>query len=213
MKTYKIYFIRNGLTEDNLTGRIIGRTDVPLLAESADMLSAMKDKYIYPAADAYFSAPLSRCKSTLELLFDKPQIQTVDGLNECDFGQFEGKLLSEIADNDSYKEWISGDIDASAPDGESTAEFIRRVCTAFNSTVKHIITEGYEESVICLTGGVISAILAVYGLPQREMSQWECLGGKGYCIIIDPTIWMRGGMFEVAGEYPFLRAEDEQDIL
>jgi alpha-ribazole phosphatase len=210
MKTYKIYFVRNGLTEDNLTGRIIGRTDVPLLDESSEVLGAMKGKYIYPAADAYFSAPLTRCTSTLTLLYDNPQIQTVDGLNECDFGQFEGKLMSEAAECDGYKEWISGDIDCSAPGGESMAEFIRRVCTAFNNTVKQIITEGYEESVVCATGGVISAILAVYGLPQREMSQWECLGGKGYCAIIDPTIWMRGGMFEVAGEYPFLRAEDEQ---
>lgn len=210
MKTYKIYFVRNGLTEDNLTGRIIGRTDVPLLAESSDVLAAMKDKYIYPAADAYFSAPLKRCTDTLGLLYDSPEVQTVDGLNECDFGQFEGKLTADIADSDEYKRWISGGIDASAPNGESTAEFIRRVCTAFNDTVKHIITNGYEESVICATGGVISAILAVYGLPQREMSQWECLGGKGYCAIIDPGIWMRGGMFEVAGEYPFLHAEDEQ---
>ncbi|MDD6284981.1 MAG: histidine phosphatase family protein [Firmicutes bacterium] len=209
MKTYRIYFIRNGLTEDNLTGRVIGRTDVPLIPESEQMLTAMGEKYIYPAADAYFTAPLTRCHRTVELLFPDASIKTVDDLNECDLGDFEGKTAAELADDDAYRNWVGGDMDTAPPNGESTSAFMRRVCNAFNRIVRQMMSDGLEDAVICATGGVISAILAVYGLPQRKMSDWECLGGKGYCAIIDPSIWMRGGMFEVAGEYPFLHVEDE----
>ena len=66
-----------------------------------------------------------------------------------------------------------------------------------------MMTEGKRDAVVVTHGGVISAILATYGLPQRSIAEWGCMQGKGFCISITPTVWMRGGMFEVIGLVPF----------
>ena len=100
------------------------------------------------------------------------------------------------------------DLEASVPNGENTKEFVTRVGTACNNVIKHMMTEGKTTAVVCAHGGVISTILAAYGLPQQSISDWECMNGKGYCILINPTIWMRGGMFEVVGHVPFEKDEE-----
>lgn len=212
MKTYKVYFIRHGLTAGNLRGQYIGRTDLPVIPEGLEMLRRMKDKYVYPDAELFYISPLSRCKQTLDVLYPDADAIVVPGLIEYNFGDFEGKTHDELKDNEAYRKWVEfNDIDAVVPNGESTADFIKRVGTAFNSIVQHMMTEGKTTAVVCAHGGVISTILAAYGLPQQPISHWECLNGKGYCAIINPSIWMRGGMFEVAGLVPFEKESDETD--
>ncbi len=210
MKTYRIYLIRHGLIEGNLKGQYIGRTDVPLIPEGLAMLNAMKENYIYPEAEEYFTSPMLRCRQTMAALYPDKNPIFVPDLTECDFGDFEGKTPAELADNEDFKKWTGEKgADFAPPNGEDTNAFVARVCNAFNNIVQYMMTEGKRDAVICTHGGVIMAILATYGLPQRRMSDWECLNGKGYCISITPSIWMRGGMFEVIGTAPFEIADDD----
>ncbi len=210
MKTYKIYFIRHGLTEGNLKGQFIGHTDLPVIPEGIEMLKRMKEKYVYPDADLFYISPMSRCKQTLDILYPDANPIVVPGLIEYNFGDFEGKTHDELKDDENYIKWSSyNDLDTCVPNGESTSEFITRVGTTFNSMVQHMMTEGKTTSVICAHGGVISTILAAYGLPQRNISEWECVNGKGYCALINPSVWMRGGMFEVVGYFPFEKDDEE----
>ena len=51
MKSYKIHLIRNGLTEGNLNGLYIGRTDEPLCPQGLAGLMDLKNNYGYPLAD------------------------------------------------------------------------------------------------------------------------------------------------------------------
>ncbi|MBQ5884840.1 MAG: histidine phosphatase family protein [Clostridia bacterium] len=209
MKTYKIYFIRHGLTEGNLKGQYIGQTDIPVIPEGLQMLEKMKEKYIYPDAELFYVSPMYRCRQTLDVLYPDSDPIIVPGLIEYNFGDFEGKTHNELKDNEDYIKWTQhNDIDATVPNGESSREFITRVGTTFNSIVQHMMTEGKTTAVVCAHGGVISTILATYGLPQRKLTDWECLNGKGYCAIINPSNWMRGGMFEVAGLGPFEKDEE-----
>lgn len=204
MKTYRIYLIRHGLIEGNLKGQYIGKTDVPLIPEGLAMLNAMKENYIYPEVDEYFTSPMLRCRQTMAALYPDKNPIFVPELAECSFGDFEGKTPAELADNEDFKKWTGEKgADFAPPNGEDTNAFVVRVCNAFNNIVQYMMSEGKQDAVICTHGGVIMAILATYGLPQRRMSDWECLNGKGYCISITPSIWMRGGMFEVIGKIPF----------
>lgn len=204
MQTYRIYLIRHGLIEGNLKGQYIGRTDAPLIPEGLAMLNAMRESYVYPEAEEYFTAPLLRCQQTMAALYPGVDPIVVPDLTECDFGIFEGKTPTELKDDPDYRTW-TGDkgADFTPPGGENTNHFVARVCTAFNNVVRHMMTEGKRDAVVCTHGGVIMAILATYGLPQQSMSTWNCLNGKGYCLSITPTVWMRGGMFEVMGTVPF----------
>ncbi len=212
MKTYKIYFIRHGLTEGNLKGQFIGRTDLSVIPEGIEMLKRMKDKYVYPEAELFYISPLTRCKETLDVLYPDAEPIVVSGLAEYNFGDFEGKTHDELKENEDYIKWSQyNDLETSVPNGENSKEFVTRVGTAFNNIVKHMMTLGKTSAVICAHGGVISTILATYGLPQQGISDWECLNGKGYCALINPSIWMRGGMFEVVGLVPFEKNEDYEE--
>lgn len=208
MKSYWIYLIKHGLIEGNLQGKYIGTTDEPLSADGITMLKKMKDSYVYPPVRECFSSPLSRCKETLEILYPDNLITVVPELAECDFGKFEGMSHEQLKNDSDYLNWInSASSDSAPPLGESNGDFIRRVCTAFNSTVKYMMSNGIGESVICTHGGVIASILATYGLPQRTMNDWTCVNGKGFAVKITPSVWMREGMFEVAGLFPLEKSE------
>lgn len=210
MKTYRIYLIRHGLIEGNLKGQYIGRTDAPLIPEGLAMLEAMKENYVYPEAEEYFTSPMLRCRQTMAALYPGVNPIVVPDLVECNFGEYEGKTAKELADKEEFKRWTGEQgADYAPPGGENTNAFVARVCNGFNNIVKYMMTEGKRDAVICTHGGVIMAILSTYGLPQRKMFEWECLNGKGYCLRIIPSVWMRGGMFEVIGKVPFEREDAE----
>lgn len=64
MITYKLHFIRHGMTEGNRQGLFVGRTDLPVSEEGFDQLALLRDTYDYPRVEAVYSSPLSRCRQT-----------------------------------------------------------------------------------------------------------------------------------------------------
>ncbi len=202
--------IRHGLTEGNLQGKYIGKTDEPLSADGIKMLKKMKESYVYPPVEECFSSPLSRCLETMDILYPNMAATVVPELAECDFGDFEGKSASQLKNNEKYIDWINAaSPDASAPNGESNAEFAIRVCSAFNGIVKYMASNGIGRAAVCTHAGAIATILATYGLPQLPMSEWSCVNGKGFAVKITPSVWMREGMFEVAGLFPLEKLKQE----
>ena len=64
-------------------------------------------------------------------MFPKNNPLVINELIEYDFGEFEGLTDEELKDNDDFKAWMQGDMNSRPPFGESNAEFIHRVCSAF----------------------------------------------------------------------------------
>ncbi len=210
MKSYWIYLIKHGLIEGNLKGKYIGSTDEPLSDDGATMLKKMREAYVYPLVDECFTSPLSRCTQTMQILYPDIDSTIVPELAECDFGEFEGMTHEQLKNNKNYLEWLnSKESIAAPPNGESNGDFTARVCSAFNSIVKYMMSNGILEAAVCTHGGVIATILATYGLPQLPMSEWSCVNGKGFAVKITPSVWMREGMFEVAGLFPLEKLEQE----
>ena len=202
MKTYTIHLIRHGMTEGNKVGRYVGSIDAPLHIDGVNEIKALKEKYEYRKPKLYFSSPMKRCIETLDLIYgdDNIDVMTVDGLRECNLGDFEGKTADELIDSAEYMDWVQHG--AAPPNGESNKEFAIRVCTAFVDTVREILKSGKTEAVICAHGGVIMTILAVYGLPERKMTDYMANNGRGYTIRVTPSVWMRTGMVEVISDFP-----------
>ena len=211
MKTYKIHFIRNGLTAGNLEGKYIGHTDEILCPQGVAQLKDMDENMLYPYCDAVFSSPLKRCLQTAHIIYPDKEPIVIPDLIECNFGEFENLTADELQDDEDFINWIRGGRDAAPPHGESSAEFGNRVIKAFNSIVEGLIKTGITDSVIITHGGVIMTILSVFGFPEREMTAWRAPGGCGFTLMITPQIWSGMKKGEITAEVPAPKPGTDSD--
>ena len=210
MKTYQIHLIRNGLTQGNLDGAYIGRTDEPLCPEGVAGILDLKEKYGYPLADHVFTSPQKRCIETARLIYPDFPTAVIQQLRECDFGDFEGKTPDELKIDPAYKAWLSGSADVCPPGGESNRAFATRVLGGFCRVVDGMISSGIQKTAIVTHGGAIMAILAAYGVPQLPMSEWLTPAGCGYTVLITPGLWASHKKLEVYCDVPELPMSDEE---
>ena len=126
MKSYLIHLIRHGASAGNLQGRYIGKTDSPLAMESVKTLAELKQNTNTPLRTLIIAAPTPGAGTTLKILYPGETPLGVDGLEECDFGDWEGKTASELQKTDpAFAKWMAGGEQASPPNGEGA----RPLCT------------------------------------------------------------------------------------
>ena len=209
MKSYNLYFFRHGITKGNLNAQYIGHTDLPLTTDSINELHSIKAKYHYPKVDAVFSSPLKRCKDSAEIMFPDNTIITIDDFIEYNFGEFEGKTAEELQNHPVFPDWLAGKKGIEPPFGESNNEFANRIATAFIKIVDGLIETGVTHTAIVTHGGVIMALLTLFGLPQAPMHEWLTPGGCGYTIRITPSLWSQGRKVEVIAQIPEVEGEKD----
>lgn len=202
MKTFTIYLFRHGLTKGNLNAQYIGHTDLPLTTDSISELRRIKAHEHYPEVEAVFSSPLKRCVDSAKIMYPDCNPIVIDDFIEYNFGEFEGLSAEDLKDNDEFKEWIRGDINAKTPFGESNAEFAERICAAFEKVVNGCIKSGTQTIAIVGHAGVLMTILSCYGLPEAPMAHWQMDAGYGYKMRVTPSLWMQANKIEVADTAP-----------
>jgi len=202
MKTYKIHFIRNGMTRENAEGRYIGHTDAPLSPEGEEEIARLAEQFEYPPAQAVFSSPLKRCLGTAAIVYpDKTPIVLHD-LIEYNFGSFEGKTAAQLASSPVFPAWLAGDPDAVPPFGESRDAFSVRIEQCFLMLVNGLLKTGTDTAAVVTHGGIIAALLEVFGVPEHPMSEWLSPSGCGYTVRITPSVWSKVFKFEIIAEIP-----------
>lgn len=202
MKTFTIYMFRHGLTKGNLNAQYIGHTDLPLTTDSVSALHSIKAHEHYPGVEAVFSSPLKRCMDSAKIMFPDNKIITINEFIEYNFGEFEGLTAEELKDNEEFTEWLRGDMSAKAPFGESNAEFVQRICAAFEKVVNGCIKAGTQTIAIVGHAGVLMTILSCYGLPEAPMAHWQMDAGYGYKLRVTPSLWMQANKIEVVDTSP-----------
>lgn len=211
MKSYYIYFYRNGLTDSNLEGKYIGHTDVELSEDGVKQIEQMKKDYDYPYVDAVFTSPLKRCAKTASLVYPDKEAIVINDLIEYNFGEYEGRTAEELKENELFSRWLSGEQGVEPPFGESNEAFASRVANCFIKIVDGLLKTGTTKAAIFTHGGVIMYLLSAFGIPEAPMHEWLMPGGCGYAIRITPGIWTRGRKFEVIAEVPYVPGEDEDE--
>lgn len=211
MKTYQIHLIRHGITDGNLKGQYIGRTDVPLAQEGIEQLEKYREKYSYPQADAYFISPMLRCRQTLEILYPGKTAIEIPDFRESNFGVWEEKTAKELEDDPEFITWMSGGGNDAPPCGESSIEFAQRVCESFEKVVDGMLKTGTRSAVIVAHGGTIMAILTMFGLPRAASHEWLVSSGMGYSVRIHPGLWSSGRVVEVYDTIPSMEDEAHKD--
>lgn len=199
MRTYKIHLIRHGITEGNLNGQYIGRTDLPISPSGVSQLDILKNSIEYPYPDKIYSSPLLRAKQTAAIIFPERQVCTINNLTEYDFGEFEGKTAIQLEANEAYALWTAGKIPC-PPGGENNTDFIKRICLGINEVVRDMMQNEIYESAVIMHGGTIMSFLANCGLPRRQTVEWATEPGRGYTILVTPSLYQRTGAVEVINE-------------
>lgn len=202
MKTHQIHLVRHGLTNENINGQYIGSSDVPLSIEGINRLKNLKKDFTYPKANKIYCSPLMRCRQTAELLYPDCELINVEGLAECNFGEWEGKTANDLKGNEKFLQWLSNSGDVSPEGGESMRDFTTRVLTTFEKLTENIIRNNYKDTVVVTHGGVIMTILAAYGLPRAKFYDWVVNNGCGYSVRVMPSLWMRQKVGEVYSKIP-----------
>ncbi|MDE5737222.1 MAG: histidine phosphatase family protein [Oscillospiraceae bacterium] len=206
MKGYHLSFYRHGKTKANEDGIYIGSTDFPLSDKGAVELSGKMDLYEYPRVQRVYSSPLLRCTETAEILFPEVPLYLIEDLRELNFGKFEGKSALELIGQEDYRTWLKGGSpDMRPPEGESVEELCIRSYRAVYRILMDMMEQDFTHCAVITHAGVISNLLACFGLPKISPKELHCEAGEGFEVLLTAQMWQTAQAFEILGMTPYSR--------
>ncbi len=173
--------IRHGNTIWQGTGRYQGRSDVPL---SAAGLAELHPAETCP--ETVYITKLCRTRQTAECLFPNAKLIETDGLEEMDFGDFEGRSAHDMEHDPAYRAWVDTMCQGPCPNGESQAQFLQRVTEAFARLLDELAVKGNNLTIVA-HGGTQMAVLSTYADPVKPYFDWSIPCGHSY--ILDTSRW------------------------
>lgn len=183
----KIWLIRHGRTAGNIEKRYVGSTDEHILPEERERLKSIS----MPEADAVYVSPRIRCIETAEVLFPEHKPYIVEGLAECDFGEFEYKNYKELEGNTEYQRWIDSGGTIGFPGGEDREGFQNRIQRAYWRILLDAERRGFERISIVAHGGTIMALMERAAYPYGDYYSWMPENGGGYFLDSESGCWKK----------------------
>lgn len=199
MKNYYLYLIRHGITEGNLDGKYIGQTDLALCPQGEKQIQQLVKAGVYPCVEKVYTSPLKRCVETAQIIYPDIQLSKVDEIAEMDFGQFEGKTQKELENLQEYTAWLKGGPEACPPDGEKFGDFSLRCISGLDIIFRDMMKKEITRAAMVTHGGVITNLLAGFGLPKGHPADYMCGTGEGFEILLSTFLWQKGPAFEISG--------------
>ncbi len=130
-----VILVRHGRTSANASGTLAGRLPGVRLDDVGETQAARTAERIaaVPLA-AVVTSPLERCRQTARILVKaqpaSPRISTEKGITECDYGEWQGRPLRELAREKLWATVQSQPSAATFPGGESLAAMQARAVAA-----------------------------------------------------------------------------------
>ncbi|GAW48358.1 MULTISPECIES: histidine phosphatase family protein [unclassified Nocardioides] len=162
-----LILVRHGRTTANASGMLAGRLPgVKLDDTGATQAERAGERLAAVPLAAVVSSPLERCRQTARAITraqpGSPRVSTDRGITECDYGDWQGRALKELA---KEKLWATVQAQPSAaafPGGESMAGMQARAVTAVRRHDALIEAEHGPGAVWAAVshGDVIKSILA-----------------------------------------------------
>ena len=101
-------------------------------------------------------------------------LTVVDDLQEMDFGEFEGKSVAELEDNEDFGRWLADSAHNAPPGGETGLQMAERLMKALSEIFAHMMQNRITSAAVVTHGGVIMTLLTAFGYPKRELGSWKC---------------------------------------
>ena len=165
----EIILARHGQTDWNLAEVFRGRIDVPLNSTGIKQAELLSEYLSGVKIDAIYSSPLKRALATAEAINHnhKLKIEISPGLNDLDYGKWEGIPNREVVENNKelYKKWTDHPEQVIMPEGESLDDVKIRAMAVVNN-----IIDRYAGAVIIASHRVVNKVLicALLGLDNSH---------------------------------------------
>lgn len=168
-----LLLIRHGRTDANASGVLAGRTPGVVLDEvGRTSTQALAQRLQGVNISQVVSSPLERTRETAAILFrDNMDIALEDRLLECDYGDWQGAKLSELAVNELWPIVQQRPDEMIFPNGESMNDMSTRASAAAREWDAKLTSEHGDKVVWAAVshGDIIKAICAdAMGLPLRK---------------------------------------------
>lgn len=156
----RLWLMRHAATPGNGSRRYVGRrTDEPLGDEGR---AQCQRAGTCPDARMVYASPLMRAVETARLCFPHARVELVAGLEEFDFGAFEGHSARELEHDAAYRAWVEGWCVGRCPGGESRAEFVGRSNAALAGVLHAAAARGDDAVAVVAHGGTVMAALSTW---------------------------------------------------
>ncbi|HYX85719.1 MAG TPA: histidine phosphatase family protein [Gaiellales bacterium] len=181
----RLYLVRHGRTVMNAEVRFRGRLEVPLDAVGrAEALAAARNLTTAGLA-AVYTSPLARAREVAMAIAAASRLERVDdhdGLNNLDYGAWEGLTKEECAahDPDAFRIYAEDPERAACPDGEALADAADRVVEA----LREIGTRHPGQSIAAVSHGAMVR-LAVLRIAGPTIGDWQFKLPTGSATVID----------------------------
>ena len=130
-----LILVRHGRTTANASGVLAGRTaGVELDGLGVDQSKRAGERLAAVPLVGVVSSPLERCRQTAQAILDQqrdsPPMPIEEGITECDYGQWQGRALADLAKEDLWSVVQTQPSAATFPGGESLTAMQARAVTA-----------------------------------------------------------------------------------
>jgi len=187
----RFILVRHGQTGWNKDERFRGRADIELDETGLRQAQLAAGRIMEWEISAVYSSPLKRAKSTAQCIADKfgLSVITLDGLNDMNFGEWEGMLVSEVREKHAkvFNEWRYHPESFAVPGGESMDDVQRRVV----KTVDELALKHEGQTIALVSHRVVCKVLLCHLLGLDNSHFWK--------IAQDNTAVNAFEMYEVIG--------------
>ena len=175
----RLYLVRHGTTTLNVQNRYRGRRDIPLDATGYQDAVYAARRLSHAGLTAVYTGPLRRTIATAQIIADEarvPDLRILHGLNNVDYGAWEGMTAEEAAtfDPESFKLYRTRPSRAACPTGERLSDAQQRMIDA----VALIGSRHAGETVAAVTHAVMIRLVMVQ-LTGIEDERWRRPVGRG----------------------------------
>jgi broad specificity phosphatase PhoE len=183
--TCRLYLVRHGTTTLNVENRYRGRRDIPLDAQGyQDAVDAAR-RLSREGLAAVYTGPLRRTIATSQIIADEarvPDIRILHGLNNVDYGAWEGMTGEEAAmfDPEAFSLNRTSPSQAVCPLGERLSDAQRRMIDA----LLLVGSRHAGEAVAAVTHAVMIRLTLV-ALGGVDGEDWRVPVGRGSVTVFE----------------------------
>lgn len=192
----KLVILRHGATVYSEEHLYAGSTDVALSEEGCRQAARAG---VHSDVSKVYVSTMQRAQRTASICFPEARQVIVDGLQEMDFGDFEGRSSAQMEHDLEYRAWVDALCRTRCPHGEIRTELVERCARALNRIVGEACSEDAACVIVVAHGGTIMAAMERFSVERRDYFEWQVGNCEGYSadVILD------GDSFRLESPRPF----------